>query len=138
MAVREYSRSSHLEVFLGKGVLKICSKFTGEYPCRSASLINCTSVYGFSPVYKFAASIFSQHIFLKTPLNGCFWYTGYLAHFLVAFEKESICMLWKLNETKNFHNNLHDVLEREGRAGRGRNKMSYYILLRTNEITIGS
>ena len=23
-------------VFLGKGVLKICSKFTGEHPCRSA------------------------------------------------------------------------------------------------------
>ena len=28
-------RSSHPEVFLGKGVLKICSKFTGEHPCRS-------------------------------------------------------------------------------------------------------
>ena len=23
-------------MFLGKGVLKICSKFTGEYPCQSA------------------------------------------------------------------------------------------------------
>ena len=29
-------RSSPSEVFLGKGVLKICSKFTGEHPCRSA------------------------------------------------------------------------------------------------------
>ena len=29
-------RSSHPEVFLGKGVLKICSKFTGDHPCRSA------------------------------------------------------------------------------------------------------
>ena len=28
-------RSSHLEVFLIKGVLKICSKFTGEHTCRS-------------------------------------------------------------------------------------------------------
>ena len=28
-------RSSPPEVFLGKGVLKICSKFTGEHPCRS-------------------------------------------------------------------------------------------------------
>ena len=28
-------RSSHLEVFLRKGVLKICSKFTGEHLCRS-------------------------------------------------------------------------------------------------------
>ena len=27
------SLSSHSEVFLGKGVLKICSKFTGEHPC---------------------------------------------------------------------------------------------------------
>ena len=29
-------RSSPPEVFLGKGVLKICSKFTGEHPYRSA------------------------------------------------------------------------------------------------------
>ena len=28
-------RSSHPEVFLRKDVLKICSKFTGEHPCRS-------------------------------------------------------------------------------------------------------
>ena len=28
-------RSSRLEVFLEKYVLKICSKFTGEHPCRS-------------------------------------------------------------------------------------------------------
>ena len=30
------SRSSQPEVFLGKGVLKICSKFTGEHLCQSA------------------------------------------------------------------------------------------------------
>ena len=29
-------RSSSPEVFLGKGVLKICSRSTGEHPCRSA------------------------------------------------------------------------------------------------------
>ena len=28
-------RSSHPEVFIGKGVLKISSKITGEHPCRS-------------------------------------------------------------------------------------------------------
>ena len=33
-------RSSRPEVFLRKGVLKICSKFTGEHPCRSAISIN--------------------------------------------------------------------------------------------------
>ena len=30
------SRSSHPEMVLRKGVLKICSKFTGEHPCQSA------------------------------------------------------------------------------------------------------
>ena len=32
--LRKY-RSSHPEVFLEKGVLQICSKFTGEHPYRS-------------------------------------------------------------------------------------------------------
>ena len=33
---RSSFRSSHPVVFLGKGFLKIYSKFTGEHPCRSA------------------------------------------------------------------------------------------------------
>ena len=32
-------RSNHQEVFLGKGILKIYSKFIGEYSCQSAILI---------------------------------------------------------------------------------------------------
>ena len=50
-------RSSHPEVFLGKGVLKICSKFTREHPCQSAisikllcNFITITLRYGCSPV----------------------------------------------------------------------------------------
>ena len=31
----EMSRSSPPQVFLGKGVLKVCSKFIGEHPCQS-------------------------------------------------------------------------------------------------------
>ena len=49
-------RSSPPWVFLGKGVLKICSKFTGEYPCRSVISIKLQSffieiilLHGFSP-----------------------------------------------------------------------------------------
>ena len=38
--------SSHPEVFLGKGVLKICSKFTGEHPCRSAISIKLQNTSG--------------------------------------------------------------------------------------------
>ena len=50
--------SSHPEVFLEKGVLKIYSKFPGEHPCRSVTSIkllywNHTSTWVFS--CKFAA-----------------------------------------------------------------------------------
>ena len=51
------SRSSHPEVFLGKCVLRICSKFAGKHPCRSAISIklqrdpkkNSTSVMELHP-----------------------------------------------------------------------------------------
>ena len=46
-----------IQVFLGKGVLKICSKFTGEHPCRSVisvkllfNFIEIAFWYGFSPI----------------------------------------------------------------------------------------
>ena len=44
-------RSSHTEVFLGKGV-KICSKSTGEHPCRSAicNFIEIALRHGCSPI----------------------------------------------------------------------------------------
>ena len=35
-SIERNHRSSHPEMFLKKGVLKICSRFTGEQPCRSA------------------------------------------------------------------------------------------------------
>ena len=51
------NRSSHPEMFLGKGVPKICSKLTGELPCRSAisikllcNFIEITLRYGCSLV----------------------------------------------------------------------------------------
>ena len=34
--IQGYFRHSLLKVFLGKGVLKICNKFTEEHPCRRA------------------------------------------------------------------------------------------------------
>ena len=39
-------RSSRLKAFLRKGVLKICSKFTGEHLCRSAILTKLLQLYG--------------------------------------------------------------------------------------------
>ena len=55
--------------------------------------------------------------------------TGYLAHFPVAFEMESICMSWKLNEAKNFMKFFTTFLKK---WGRDRNKTSY-----TNRIMSG-
>ena len=61
-------RSSHPEVFLEKGILKICSKFTGEHPCRSVisikllcNFIEITLRHGCSP-----ANL--MHIF-RTPFS---------------------------------------------------------------------
>ena len=52
-----FDRSSPPEMFLGKVVLKICSKSTGERPCRSlisikllCNFIEITLRHGFSPV----------------------------------------------------------------------------------------
>ena len=51
-----FFRSSHSKVLLRKGVLKICSKFTLEHPCRSAismklqsNFIEIPLRHGYSP-----------------------------------------------------------------------------------------
>ena len=51
------SRKSHLDIFLRKGVMKICSTFTEEHPCRSVislkvlcSFIEIVLRHGCSPV----------------------------------------------------------------------------------------
>ena len=55
--IKEIQRCSPSEVFFGKMVLKICSKFTGEHPCRGVISIelqsNFTEItlpHGCSPV----------------------------------------------------------------------------------------
>ena len=77
--ISTFTRSSHPEVFLKKGILKIFSKFRGEHPCRcvisiklQSNFIEITPLHGCSPVNL-------QHIFrtlfLGTPLSGCFLFT---------------------------------------------------------------
>ena len=68
-------RSSHPEVFLENAVLKICSKFTGEHPCRSGISINFRSnliEIAFRHGCSVNFCIFSEKLFLRTPLGGCF------------------------------------------------------------------
>ena len=69
------NRSSLPEVFLIKGVLKICSKFTGEHPYRSVISIKllCNFIeialwHGCSPAN--LRDIFGAP-FLGTPLGSC-------------------------------------------------------------------
>ena len=60
-------RNSRPEVFLGKGVLKICNTFTGEHPCRCAisttlqsNFVEITLLHGCSPVN--LLHIFRTHV----------------------------------------------------------------------------
>ena len=78
-------RSSHPEVFCEKGVLKLCSKITGEHPCWSVismkllcNLIEITLRHGCSPVDLL-------HIF-RTPFprNTSGW-------LLLNFHNQTIC-----------------------------------------------
>ena len=64
-------KNSLPQVFLRKGVLKICRKFTEEHPCRSVFSIKMESKFGMGFSNKFAA-YFSEHLFLRIPLDGCF------------------------------------------------------------------
>ena len=62
-------------------VLKICNKVTGEHPYTSMIsiklLCNFTEImlwHGCSPVILSICFIFSEHLFPRTILDGCFWY----------------------------------------------------------------
>ena len=59
-------RSSHPEVFLRKGVLKRCSKFTGENPCRSVISIKMLCNFIEMTLWHVCSPINLLHIF-RTP-----------------------------------------------------------------------
>ena len=72
-------RSSRQKVFSVKGVLKICSKFTGEHPCRSvisikllSNFIEITLQYGRSPLN--LLHIFRTPFSKNTSRGLCFWH----------------------------------------------------------------
>ena len=62
-------RINHPEMFLGKGVLKICSKFTGENLCRSAISIKLQSKVEITLCNFIEITlcyILSEHLLLRT------------------------------------------------------------------------
>ena len=67
-------RSSPSEVFLGKGVLKICNKFTGEHPCRSVISIKLQSNFFEIALRHGCSPVNLLHIF-RTPflINTLGW-----------------------------------------------------------------
>ena len=67
-------RSSHPKVFLRKGVLKICSKFTGEHPCLSVISINLQSNFIEIALRHGCSPVNLLHIFRKPfPTNTSEW-----------------------------------------------------------------
>ena len=69
-------RSSSLQVFVKTAVLEICSKFTGEHPCRS--VISIKLVRNFTEitvpyVLLCICCIFAEHSFWRTPIEDCLW-----------------------------------------------------------------
>ena len=67
-------RSSQTEVFLRKGLLKICSKFTGEHPCQSVIPIKLQSNFIEITLRHGCSTVNLLHIF-RTPFprNTCGW-----------------------------------------------------------------
>ena len=97
----ELVRSSPPEVFSGKGVLKICSKFTGEHPCRSvisiklqSNFIEITLHHGRSPSCKLAA--YFQNTFSKNSSGGLL-----LTHvlFIVGLILSRSCLIYSWQQT---------------------------------------
>ena len=71
---------------LGKEALEICIKFTGEHPCRSASLIRLL----WSPVSLLYT--FRTH-FKGTPIDNCFWLRQ--NRDLVKISDQEVTVQWK-------------------------------------------
>ena len=98
-------RSSRPEEFLKKGVLKICSKFTGDHPCGSA-----ISIKSFAALWKShfcmsallqICSILSEHLFLGTTLGDWFWKYDLINYQcdLIANAKDGVSLILILHNT---------------------------------------
>ena len=73
VCVTENYLNNHTEVFLGKGILKICSKFTGKYPCRSA--ISIKLLWLFLRLFLWCSLIQkNQNHFVSLEIRLNWWY----------------------------------------------------------------
>ena len=99
-------RNSRPEVFLEKGVLKICSKFTGQHPCQSAISIKLQNNF-IEIALRHGCSVVNLLHILRTsfPKNS----SGWLFLKIVQLKKNLIkwknfqngLSLWKLQEMRS-------------------------------------
>ena len=92
-------------MFLGKGVLKICSIFTGEHPCRSVILMKLLCNFLEIKLRHLCSPVNMLHIFstsfLRTPIEGCF-----LKKFVAKITKYLILRFCYGHETVDHITNL--------------------------------
>ena len=86
--------SSHPEVFLGK-LVKICSKFTGEHPCRSTISIKLQSKLIEIRLRRGCSPVNLMYIFRTPFLENT---SGWLLLFSVMTHKSSV-LLWLRHNT---------------------------------------
>ena len=72
--LRANLRSSHQEVFLGKRILKICSKFTGQHTCQSVISIKLQSIFTEITIRHGCSPVNLLHIFRAAFLKNISWW----------------------------------------------------------------
>ena len=92
-------RNSRPEVFLRKGILKICSKFTVEHPCRSVISINLL----------WNSCIFSEHLWTAASV-ATFKYkicTSFKYRKCATYKYDKYCFIWLYNKLSSIHSISH-------------------------------
>ena len=123
-------------MFLGKGVLEICSKFTGEYPCQSVisikllrNFIKITLRHGCS---LYICCMFSENLFLGTSLDGCFWLDEIYSKKANGVSIRSKCDWYKSNEkSSKFFLNLEKTRVSQGQIVKNENEINDPVELNT-------
>ena len=95
-------RNSHPEVFLRKGVIKICSKFTGEHPCRSVISIKLHSNF-IEITLRHECSLVNLLYIFRTPFSKNT--SGRLLLFILVFSLYYYMKLRKLIKFGKYRNN---------------------------------
>ena len=72
--LRANLRSSHQEVFLGKRILKICSKFTGQHTCQSVISIKLQSIFTEITIRHGCSPVNLLHFFRAAFLKNTYWW----------------------------------------------------------------